>query len=793
MNEGVGPQPAFLSYITHHSAAGTPSPITLLSNFSKLFFILLRISNVKTWLGGPMKHFLLMTIAAVALNLFPLTTGSAQGPDSPPTYSVKQSESPIRIDGNISPGEWKDATRVELNYEIDPGNNLPAKVKTEAFVTYDRKNLYVAFIAHDPNPKKIHANISDRDAIWQNDIVGIAIDPFNDRRRGYEFFVNPYGVQGDIKRVEGSGEDSTWDTIWNSAGRITENGYEVEFAIPFNSISFPNGTGIHTWGFWFFRAYPRDFRYQISNVPFDRDKNCFFCQIGYAKGFEGVHPGRNLEVNPTLTTTAAKSRDEFGDPMIDHGSNTQLGMNVRWAPSSNVILNAALNPDFSQVEADTAQLSYNRQFSLFYDEKRPVFLEGADIFQTEAPFVYTRTISDPSYVLKASGKSGKYAWGVFNAHDTITNLILPGSRESSFTSWDSDSDVTVGRIRRDVLKNSTIGALVTHREGAGYHNTLFSLDGRINFTDSDAFKFQVATADTRNPDDPENEDLNGESMSGNAYDFRFEHEDEHWGFDAWHMRIGDEFRSDVGFMPQVGFVESGLGISHHRYGKDKAFISRYSSSFSTEIQKDMSGNAIHRVFHFEQNLNMAGQSYLGYFYDIGMRSHENINHHYANYGFWTGGKQQKFTYSLDMFFGENVDFTNNRIGNWTMTRAELTFLPTPHINFKLDATEETMKELGGKLFTAHILQTHFVYNFNTRMLIRTIIQYTTLEKNPKLYADLDNRISRSLFPQILFSHKINPRTLLYLGYSGSRAATELNPMQSFERTLFFKVAYAWRL
>jgi len=740
-----------------------------------------------------MKHFLLITIVAVALNLFPLTTFSAQSSDGPPTYSVKQSESPIRIDGKISPGEWQNATHVTLNYEIEPGNNLPAKVKTEAFVTYDRKNLYVAFIAHDPNPKEIRASISDRDTIWQDDFTGIAIDPFNDSRRGYEFFVNPYGVQADLKRVEGTGEDSTWDTIWNSAGRITADGYEVEFAIPFNSISFPNGTGIHTWGFWFFRAYPRNFRYQISNVPFDRDKSCFFCQISHAKGFEGVHPGRNLELNPTVTTTDSKDRKDFGDPMTGRGSNTQLGMNIRWAPSSNITLNAALNPDFSQVEADTAQLSYNRQFSLFYDEKRPVFLEGADIFRTEGQFVYTRTISDPSYVLKATGKSGKYAWGIFNAHDTITNLILPGPQDSSIQSWNSESDVTVGRLRRDILKNSTIGALVTHREGGGYHNTLLSIDGIFNFTDRDTFKFQVTDTDTRNPDDPENDKLNGESTSGSAYDFRFEHDDEHWYLEAWHMRMGDGFRSDIGFIPQVGFVESGILMGHRRYGKDGAFISRYSSYFSTEIQKDMSGNPIHRMFHFEQDLNMTGQTYLGLFYDAEMRSYNNVNHHYGNYGFWTGGKQRKFIYTLDMYFGENVDLKNNRIGNWNVIKTELTFLPTPHINFELDATQETMRELGEKLYTAHILQTHFIYNFNTRMLIRTIIQYTSLEKNPELYTDLDNRISRSLFPQILFSYKINPRTLLYLGYSGNRAATELNPMQSFERTLFFKVAYAWSL
>lgn len=740
-----------------------------------------------------MKYFLLTTIATGAMMLFPFTTVTAQEPDSPPTYSVEKTGSQIQIDGKMLPGEWENATRVQLRYEIDPGENIKPKVHTTAYLTYDKHNLYIAFIAEDPSPADIRANISDRDTAWRDDFVGIVIDPFNDSRRGYEFFVNPYGVQMDMKRVEGRGEDSSWDTIWESAGAITDTGYTVEFAIPFRSISFPNGTSVHTWGFWFFRAYPRDFRYQISNVPFDRNKNCFFCQVSRVNGFEGIHPGRNLEINPTMTATKNNSRDGFGEPMNKLGTITGIGLNLRWAPTSNITVNAALNPDFSQVEADSAQLSFNRQFSLFFEEKRPFFLEGADIFQTHGRFVHTRTISDPSYGLKASGKSGPYAWGFFNAKDTITNILLPGAMGSSYASWDHTSSVSVGRIRKDILKNSTIGVLVTNRSGGDYHNTLVSVDGRISFTDSDTVEFQLTTTDTKNPDDPNSGELNGENLSGNAYTFAFDHEDRNWDISLWQTRKDRGFRADIGFVPQVDYVTSGIAIDHTIYGKDGAFISRIRPGIESEIQKDTAGNVLHRTFHLDTNIRMSGQSYLGFFYDMEMRYYEGINHYFGNYGFWAGGRLKKLAWNSSGFLGENVDYANNRLGDWKQLDVQFTWFANSHIQFEANVEREEMREMGQDLFTANVLQGRFVYNFSTRMYVRTLLQYTTLEQNPALYDDLDTRISRSLFPQILFSYKINPRTLLYLGYSGSRAATELNPMESFQRTFFFKVAYAWRL
>lgn len=734
---------------------------------------------------GILKYFLTLCIL--------IWTNTWTHAAAPPIYQVEQTTRSIKIDGVVEPAEWADALTVNLTFEVEPGENISAPVGTTAYVTYDKHNLYVAFVALDPEPDAIRAQITDRDRAWADDFVGIAIDPFNDSRRGYEFFVNPRGVQMDMKRVEGNGEDSSWDTIWSCAGTITETGYMTEMAIPFRSISFPNGSRIHTWGFWFFRAYPRAFRHQLSNVPFDRDKNCFFCQLSRLEGFHGVHPGKNLEINPTLVARETRFRQTTGGPMIDDGRTSQLGLNVRWTPATNITLNAALNPDFSQVEADTAKMSFNRQFSLFYEEKRPFFLEGADIFETNQRYVHTRTVADPSYSVKASGKSGKYAWGIFTARDTITNILLPGNTGSDYVSWDHESDVYVARARRDVGNNSTMGALITHRTGGGYHNTLASVDGRLYFSEQDTLEFQFTATDTRNPLDPENDNLDGSDREGTSYHVHYEHENRYWGLDAWHSRVEPEFRADVGFIPMVDYEETGLSLMRMFYGKDGAFISRVFPEFTAEIQKSTDGTTLHRVFHFENNLRMAGQTYLGVFFDEEMRHHQGINHHYANYGFWAGGRTRFLGYHTEFFTGENLDFANNRIGNWQVVSVDLTWRLGPRIELQTDLRRETMNVKGQELYAADILQGKFIYNFSTRMFVRAILQYTSLEQNPALYEDLSESKTRSLMPQLLFSYKINPRTLLHFGYSGRREFAGTTPMQTMDRTLFFKIAYAWHL
>jgi len=222
-----------------------------------------------------------------------------------PTYPVTGAGTPIHVDGVLDEPSWNDATVIPLNYEYRPGDNIPAVVATDVMITFDHNYLYVAFRAEDPEPGKIRAHLMDRDQIdtfIQDDHVVLMIDTFNDERRGFQFRVNPLGVQADAIFSETNGiEDFSWDLIWDSAGRITDFGYVIEIGISLKQLRFPRTDDAQTWGFDLARSYPRNVRHRFAAVPKDRNSTCALCQVVKLTGFSGLEPGRNIELDPTLT------------------------------------------------------------------------------------------------------------------------------------------------------------------------------------------------------------------------------------------------------------------------------------------------------------------------------------------------------------------------------------------------------------------------------------------------------------------------------------------------------------
>ncbi|HJZ12464.1 MAG TPA: DUF5916 domain-containing protein, partial [Acidobacteriota bacterium] len=310
-------------------------------------------------------------------------------------YQVHPLDGTVNVDGVLDEPVWQKPPTFTLEYETNPGDNTAAPVKTDMWITYTRSHLYVASRAHDPSPDKIRARLTDRDRAFQDDFLGVVLDTFNDERRAFEFFVNPLGVQMDLFQSDiTSTEDESWDAIWDSAGRVTPKGYEVEMAIPFSSLRFPNASSLQTWGIDALRIYPRDQRYRIGLNKLPRGSNCYLCNESKLEGFQGIKPGRNMEFDPTLTANHTNQRDH---PAQDFSTDQELdpGITGRWGITPGITFNGTINPDFSQVEADAAQLTINKQFAIFYPEKRPFFLEGADLFETRINAVYSRDIADP--------------------------------------------------------------------------------------------------------------------------------------------------------------------------------------------------------------------------------------------------------------------------------------------------------------------------------------------------------------------------------------------------------------
>src|SRR5713101_607395 len=386
---------------------------------------------------------------------------------------IGRAAGPIRIDADLSDPGWKGATRVDTWYETNPGDNIPPKVKNVGYLAYDDKFFYAAFEFFDPDPSKIRASYADRDNVpGYTDYGGVILDTRNDGKTGILLLANPRGIQYDAVTDDTTGnEDSSPDFYWEAAGRITKEGWILEMRVPFSSLRYPKGNP-QTWGILLYRNWPRDFRTQMFSAKLPRGGNCFVCRSNVLTGLEGLPQGGSLVAAPYVTVKEeGVPRGDVGTSLVNKPARFDGGLDVKWTPNENTALDATLNPDFSQIESDVAQISTNERFALFFPEKRPFFLEGIELFSTPIQAVYTRTLTSPRWGGRATGKLGQTAYTVLVTQDRGGGqVILPGPNGSSFADQDFRSFAGIGRVRHDIAR-SFISFLVTDREiDGGGHN-----------------------------------------------------------------------------------------------------------------------------------------------------------------------------------------------------------------------------------------------------------------------------------------------------------------------------------
>lgn len=739
-------------------------------------------------------------LATLAVSAVASRGGDTQ-PAVPQVYRITRTSAPVTVDGALGEAAWQKAVRIEVRTEVMPGENIVAPVSAECFLTYDSEALYVGCRCFDPEPASIRAHLTDRDTVWRNDYIGVILDTFNDQRRAYEFFVNPLGVQGDLLRNEVSSEnpeDATWDAIWESAAHITAQGYEVEMAIPFRSIRFPNGSRSSTWGIAFFRAYPRTVRHQIMSVPMNRSNNCFLCQIARLEGLEGIAPGHDLELNPTVTSQRLDQLRNADDPAsgLDRGSfASAAGVTVRWGITPNTSLAAALNPDFSQVEADVAQLDVNTRFALFVPEKRPFFMEGADFFSTPITAVYTRAVADPSWGLRATAKDGGQAYSAFVAKDRLLNLLFPSNQDSSYESYDYTNTSGAFRYRRDVGTASTLGVLATAREGTDYHNRVVGADGLLRLSPTDTFTFQLLRSYTRYPEAVAGEmhQKRGE-FSGTALHLEYLHDRRDWAAWASYRSLTPAFRADLGFVSRVDIRDGEVGGQRVFWGRPGGFLTR--SSIGVEVQRianhagalsDQSAEVFLRLEGpYQSWLNLKETSFKENF------SGTTYSGSRSNF-FFNIRPTGDLTASLGGSLGDAIDYSNRRPGRTARLAPGVTLNLGRHFYLQLDHLWERLEVAEGRLYEANLAQARVVYQFTANMFARVIVQYLNLARDPHLYEDAVAASEAHVFTQLLFSYKLNPQTVAFAGYSDNRDGEDRLDLLSRDRTFFVKLGYSWRL
>ncbi|HEX2219521.1 MAG TPA: DUF5916 domain-containing protein [Gemmatimonadales bacterium] len=388
-----------------------------------------------------------------------------------PTAEIPRFEASIRIDGVLDEPVWAQATRLTGFWQYQPVDGRPAEERTEVLVWYSPDAIHFGVIAHDRLPASIRATVADRDNIDNEDQVILDLDTFHDHRRAFFFGVNPFGVQTDGVRSEGAGQvsslvpgsvDKNPDFLWDSKGRRTERGYEVEIRIPFKSLRYPGGER-QTWGFNVTRIVQRT-GYTDTWTDVRRANASFLGQEGALGGLHDIRHGVTVEAQPFVTATANGSRDAVSGAFGRADVDPDAGLNLRLGFTSYA-LDATLNPDFSQVESDEGQVTVNERFALFFPEKRPFFLEGIELFGTPQTLVYTRRIVDPKAGAKFTGKFGQL--GV--AHLTAVDDGGDGTRDAWFN---------ITRVRRDFGRNSIAGVTFTNRDQGAAHNRVLAGDFR---------------------------------------------------------------------------------------------------------------------------------------------------------------------------------------------------------------------------------------------------------------------------------------------------------------------------
>jgi hypothetical protein len=720
--------------------------------------------------------------------LSPATTRAAD------SHQVPKIDGGIRVDGVLDDPAWQDALVLEIEVEVRPGENTPAPVRTRVFICYDDLRFYAAFRAWDPDPAAIRARFSDRDRILDDDWVALVLDTFNDDRRSFNFFVNPLGIQADgIETPTGDGLE--WDAIWDSAGRIDGEGYVVEIAIPFSSLRFQPKDGGQTWGFDAVRSYPRLVTHKIGLFPRDRSNNCYLCQADRIHGFAGASPGRALEFDPTISAIYSEEREPFPDGSFQEVDSTvEPGLTARWGVTPNLNLSATINPDFSQIETDAAQLDINTQFSLYYPEKRPFFLEGFDYFETPLTAIYTRTLADPVWGVKVAGKIGRSAIGFFSVRDDVTNLLFPATEWSSSTQRDEQSTGTVFRYRFDIGTSSTVGALITDREGNDYYNRLYGVDLDLRFTPKDTLRLQLLESKTLYPGDiaEAQEQPTGE-FAGHAIDFFYAHQTRSYEVYGMYREISPGFRADLGFIPQTGFKHYDTGYLHTWQQNDPThWYNRLQVWLGYERDDDWDGNMLRSapgtfvIYNGPLQSTLFGifyygkQTYLGEEYDD--RTYQvNLNLQPA----------RNLVFNLRVQGGDGIDYTHNRPGTRLRVRPAFELFAGRHLRFDFTHTFEQFDIDKGRLYTANLSELRTIYQFNHRAFVRLILQYADYAYNSDLYADGRDPVFNHLLTQWLFTYKINPRTALYLGYTDNSEADSSIDLTQLNRAAFFKIGYAW--
>lgn len=735
----------------------------------------------------------------------------------------------ISIDARLDEPEWASAAVLTDFTQYTPIEGAAASQQTEVRIFYSPDAIYFGAHVYDSEPDKILVHLMERDRSQSDDWLRIMLDTFNDERQAYTFFISPFGIQSDgmwLESIEPRGGptgpkvDFNPDFIFASDGRVTDDGWIVEVRIPYVSLRFPE-IEEQDWGLQIARGVMRT-SYKSSWAPLTVEESSVLSQSGRLRGLRGLEPQRLIEVNPVATGKVEGFRESGAFARGD--LEPEVGVNGRMGITQNLVLDATVNPDFSQVEADVDQIQVNERFALFFPEKRAFFLEGTEIFRTTQNLVHTRRIIDPIAGAKLTGKIGAFAVGYLGAVDESPSSVFGGS---------GDAVVNLVRARADVGAGSTLGVLYADRTltSRGGFNRVLSSDARLLFGGRYALATQVTGSWTSDGSSGDPAEL------APAVSVDFLRSGRNFNYGARLHDIGTDFRTATGFVPRLAETEWGGQIGFDRFGPPGAVVETWGMSLVTNNftrHDDFWDGRAPYEYEIELHPNIAVRGNRSATAILKWGGFRFRAQDFASYqvvgpdgapepyptppdltnitGFMIRPNlrfNDTFTLSGIIMFREIPLFDEGSLGWESRLAPSLRMQPGERLRIEANYTWVRLERAddGSHFSTAHIPRLRAQYQFNKSLLARVLGQYDLELRQPLRHPVTgqavlvdgvlqDTRERGDFTGQVLVSFEPSPGTIFFVGYNrvmDGPYGLRLDRKELLQDGFFMKLSYLFRM
>ena len=684
--------------------------------------------------------------------------------------------------------------KIENFTQTSPSDGAAPTERTEAYIGRTNSALYVVFLCFDKHPGQIRGHLARRENILNDDTVSVLLDPFQDRRRGTLFQVNPVGVQADAAFTDGNGSDYSYDQVWDSEGHVTAQGWMALIAIPFRSLRFRPSGG--DWGVVLERNLPRnsenDFWPRISQSVSGR-----LSQEGTLHGIAGVTGSHNVQFTPYAITQNEKTLNST-NPVNPYFSDRHLegtaGGDAKLIVKDSIVIDATVNPDFSQIESDQPQFTVNQRYPVYFPELRPFFLENANYFGTPINLVYTRNIVNPEFGVRVTGKVGQTNIGVFAIDDREPGMEV-GVDDPLYK---KRSTYAVGRVSQDIGKRgSNVGLIYTDEEFGSGWNRVGGLDFTARLDDHWTLTGQAVESSSKASNPKSASSLldpgtaSGYAAGPSTY-FEQNRSGHAFNLDNTYADFSNGFRTDVGFLTTPNLRSDSTNASYHWYPQ-KSFVQIYGIEASQQFAFDHQGR---RVYHYGNTdffmtfprgfvlAPLIGQNSdtLGPQEGYNLTANRNFTENQGGMIF-RGAPSALFNFALQAFRGGNVNYSpangvpsllNQQTVNFKLSVQPLRQLTADNV-YLLDRDFDAHN--GQFVYESQTFRTKINYQFTRAFSARVIVEYDSTLANAS-----QTSLSRTkqVGTEALLTWLPHPGTAIYLGYN--------NDIQNYDRTLCSRVA-----